>query len=109
AEKALPHAVELARRWDAPLHLVQVLLPTPYWDVSESAVLFNNEWLSAREQSEAYLESVSQAIAAANDIPVTAEITTNISVKSELASLCADIGQLLVVAKPSRSGFSQFY
>src|SRR6187397_481953 len=84
AEKALPHAVQLARRWKAPLHLVQVLLPKPYWDVSESAVLFDNEWLSAREQAEVYLEGVCQAIAAANDIPVTAEITTSISVESEL-------------------------
>lgn len=109
AEKALPHAVQLARRWEAPLHLVQVLLPKPYWEVSESAVLFDNEWLSAREQAEAYLEGVSQAIAEANDIPVTAEITTSISVESELSSLCSDIGQLLVVAKPPRSEFSQLF
>jgi len=109
AEKALPHAVQLTRRWGTPLHLVQVMLPTQYWDCGESAVLFNREWLSAREQAEAYLESVSQAIAAANDIPVTAEIATNISVESELSSLCSDIGRLLVVSNPSRSGFSQFY
>ena len=88
---------------------MQVLLPKPYWDVSESAVLFDNEWLSAREQAEAYLEGVSQAIAAAHDIPVTAEITTSMSVESELSSLCADIGRLLVVAKPSRSEFSQVF
>ena len=84
-------------------------MPTQCWDCGESAVLFNREWLSAHEQAEAYLESVSQAIAAANDIPVTAEIATNISVESELSSLCSDIGRLLVVAKPSRTGFSQFY
>jgi len=55
------------------------------------------------------LEGVCQAIAAANDIPVTAEITTSISVESELSSLCADIGRLLVVAKPPRSEFSQLF
>src|SRR6185436_14665122 len=79
------------------------------WDGSESAVFFNREWLSVREQAEAYLESVSEAIATANEIPVTAEITSNISVESELTSLSAGRARLLIAAKPPRSGFSQIY
>lgn len=109
AEKSFPHAVQLARRWDAPIHLVQVLLPKPYWDLNESAVLFENEWLSEREQAEAYLESVAQAIAAASNIAVTAEITNSVSVESELSSLSAEVGRMLIVAKPPRSELSQVF
>src|SRR4051794_24346052 len=72
AEKALPHALQLARRWGVPLHLVQVITPAQYWDGSESAVFVNSQWLSARQQAEAYLEGVVEAIAAANHVPVTA-------------------------------------
>jgi nucleotide-binding universal stress UspA family protein len=109
AEKALPHAVQLARRWGAPLHLVQVITPGQYWDGSESAVFVNSQWLSARQQAEAYLEGVVEAIAAANYLPVTAEIIGNISAESGLSSLSVGAGGLLVVAKPTRSTLSQFY
>ena len=88
---------------------MHIVTPSQYWDGSESAVFFNREWLSAREQAEAYLESVSEAIATANDISVTAEITANTSVESGLTSLSAGRARLLIAAKPPRSGFSQIY
>jgi nucleotide-binding universal stress UspA family protein len=72
-------------------------------------VLVNREWLTARGQSRAYLEGASEAIAAANNIPVTAEIIPNISVENGLSSSCADSARLLILAKPARSSLSQFY
>lgn len=108
AESALPHAVELARRWEAPLRLVQVVTPGQSRDWSESAAVADREWRSAQERSEAYLEGVAEAIFAADGIPVTWEVITDRSIESGLSS-CTDGAGLLIVAKPARSSWSQFY
>jgi nucleotide-binding universal stress UspA family protein len=109
AEHVLRHAVQLAQRWESPLHLVQVVIPEYYWERGEAALFANSEWLSGRRQAETYLESVAEAITIANDIPVTADVVSNISIERGLSALSADVGRLLIVAKPPRTGLSQVY
>lgn len=103
ARRALPRAVELARRWDVPLRLVRVVNPIQPRDQSDLGLLTPTEVRLVEEESDAYLEGVAQAIETANRLAVTTHTLTDVSVDRALREFTTEEAGLVVMARSQRS------
>jgi len=107
AENAVPHAVELARRWNIPVRLVQVVSPIQRKDGSELGLMANREFETIWEQADAYLEGVAETINAQSGVPVTAQTVIGLAVEDALVEASREDAALMIMAKGRRGSFSQ--
>jgi nucleotide-binding universal stress UspA family protein len=108
SEAALRTGVELARRLDAPLHLVRVAdLAVIPWGASEAAAAYaelSQEMARERAGAQRYLEETARPLRE-EGLPVTTEVRSGFAAR-ELAEAVTP-SDLLVVASHGRHGLQR--
>jgi nucleotide-binding universal stress UspA family protein len=108
SETALRTGAELARRLDAPLHLVRVAdISVVPWGANQAAAAYaelSDETTQEKDEAERYLETVAQPLGE-QGFPVTTEVRSGFAAQ-ELAD-AAGPGDLLVVASHGRHGLER--
>lgn len=108
AEQALPTALRLAKRWHAPLRLVQVRNPVESLHANMRLVE-DQQSLSVEHRSAAYLNNLAERLRDAHQVSVQGELALGTSVADTLRSICGSDARALVMVRKQRSALSRFW
>jgi nucleotide-binding universal stress UspA family protein len=109
AERALPWAAMLARRWNVPLRLVHVRNPVEDTGSADVWLSENGQGLSVHSKMGAYLRRLAEQVGPAYGVTTTYQAVRGTSVPKTLQSLCEAGARALVMARTKRSLMSRFW
>lgn len=99
AERVLPSAVALAKRWQAPLRLVQV----------REAANTTTEKAHVEKRSVERLEAIADSLRETHDLPVVAQALVTPSITTALYAICETSVRALVMATTARAALSRLW
>jgi nucleotide-binding universal stress UspA family protein len=109
AEKALPYAEALAKKFEAELILVQVLQLMPeFVGGAHGGVVFHEQIVQERQVTDAYLNSLMRQVYELDKQPVRTVVLEAHSVATAITTLaCDESVELIVMSTHGRSGLSR--
>lgn len=108
AERSLPIAVALAKRWDAPLRLAHISSPVVGLHNTDHFLIDNGESVSVQSREGMYLESLAETIGDSTGLSVRCKTISGIAIADSLRSICERYRpRVLVMARPRRSRLSR--
>ncbi len=110
AEAILPHAEELAQRYQAEVVFVRVMEPMPYLIGPEGmpVVLPEDELAQCRRHVQDYMDAVADDLRQ-RGINARSQIRQGPVVKSLIEAAAEENADLIAIASHGRSGLSQFF
>lgn len=108
AERAIPFAQALARRWRAPLRLVHVRNPVDELYGRDLRLVDDSKTLTVQSRPGAYLTGLVETLRAATSLSVDSRTTTGVSIADTLRSVCQSDARALVMVRTLRSALSRF-
>jgi nucleotide-binding universal stress UspA family protein len=107
AERAIPFAVAFAHRYDVPLVLVRVAVPTPYMGTAYPYTLGGETQWEQELEARGYLCDMRQRLARETQLTVESMLLTGDAGDALLRVANAHHGSLVVMSTHGRSGLSK--
>jgi nucleotide-binding universal stress UspA family protein len=109
AERALPFAQTLAKRWQTPLCLLHVRNPVDESFGRNVCLIDDSKTLTIHSRSGAYLTGLAESLRTATDLSVDYRTISGVSNTDTLRAVCESNARALVLVRSQRTALSRFF